>query len=187
MGYIASHIATVPSTGFQWYLIFLEGPFADEIRKEIDAHFLTLAREVGKEVLVVRGLDPSAFRRSVYEAPAFFDEKWRKRAEFPALIVTNRVPSEAVSDANALEKGKVIIFPLADVYREHKSIAGFLTELVEALKQEDAIRSLEDLDGNKLQKGWGWLGKYFKLEPGFFGFNLKLNSAIRDLLAGPRI
>jgi hypothetical protein len=158
----------------------------DGIKKEIDAHFLTLAREARKDVLVVRGLDATAFRQSVYEAPAFFDETWRKRAKFPSLIVTNRVPSEAVSDANALEKGKVIIFPLADIYREHKSIAGFLTELVDALSQEDAMGALEDLDGNKLQKGWSWLGKYFKLEPGFFGFNLKLNSAIKDLLAGSR-
>jgi hypothetical protein len=71
MGYIASHIATVPSTGFKWYLIFLEGPFADEIKKEIDAHFLTLAREVGRDVLVVRGFDPTAFRESVVEARPF--------------------------------------------------------------------------------------------------------------------
>lgn len=32
MGDIASHIATVSSTGFQWDLIFLEGPFADEMK-----------------------------------------------------------------------------------------------------------------------------------------------------------
>jgi len=186
MGYIASHIATVPSTGFQWYLIFLEGPFADEIKKEIDAHFFTLAKEVGKEVLVVRGFDPTAFRDSVLEAPAFFNEKSRKRAAFPSLIVPNRVPTEAVSDANVLEKGKVMIFPLADVYREHKSIAPFLSDLLMALKQEDAIKALDNLDTSKLQKGWGWLGRYFKMEPGFFGFNLKLNSAIKDLLAKAR-
>ncbi len=186
MGYIASHVATVPSTGFKWYLIFLEGPFADEIKKEIDAHFLTLAREVGRDVLVVRGLDPTAFRESVLEAPAFFDEKWRRRAAFPSLIVTNRVPSDAVSDANVLEKGKVMIFPLADIYREHKSIAQFLTDLLQALKQEDTIEALDDLDGNKLQKGWTWLGRYFKMEPGFFGFNVKLNSAIKELLARSR-
>ena len=117
------------------------------------------------------------------EAPAFFDEKWNKRAAFPSLIVTNRVPSNAVSDANVLEKGKVMIFPLADVYREHKSIAGFLTDLLNALKQDDTIEALDNLDGNNLQKGWSWLSRYFKMEPGFFVFNLKLNSAIKDLLA----
>jgi len=76
-----------------------------------------------------------------------------------------------------------MIFPLADVYREHKSIAGFLTDLLNALKQDDTIEALDNLDGNNLQKGWSWLSRYFKMEPGFFVFNLKLNSAIKDLLA----
>jgi hypothetical protein len=186
MAYIASNIATVPSTGFQWYLIFLEGPFADEIKKEIDAHFLTLAKEVGKEVLVVRGFDPTPFRESVMEAPAFFNEKWGNRAAFPCLIVTNRIPTEAVSDADVLEKGKVMIFPLADIYREHKSIAPFLSDLLTALKVEDAVKALDNLDGSTLEKGWGWLSRYFKMDPGFFGFNLKLDSAMRDLLARSR-
>ena len=63
-----------------------------------------------------------------------------------------------------------MIFPLADVYREHKSIASFLTELVDALKKEDAIRASDNLDRSNLQKGWAWLRRYFKMEPGFFGF-----------------
>lgn len=183
MSLMASHIATVPSSGFKWYMIFLEGPFADEIRREIDAHFITLGREAGKDVLVVRGFDPTVFRDSVYEAPAFFDEQWRRRARFPALLVTNCSPADALGSAENLEKGKVIIFPLGEVYQEHRSIAGFLTDLVAALKQEDAIKALETLDGGKLQKGWGWLSKYFKMEPGFFGFNIKIDRAIRDLLA----
>ena len=55
------------------YLIFLEGSFTDEIKKEIDTHFLTRGREVGKDVMVVRGFDPAAFRESVFEADAFRD------------------------------------------------------------------------------------------------------------------
>ena len=55
------------------YLIFLEGSFTDEIKKEIDTHFVTLGREVGKDVMVVRGFDPAAFRESVFDADAFRD------------------------------------------------------------------------------------------------------------------
>lgn len=75
MGYIASHVATVPSTGFKWYLIFLEGPFADEIKKEIDAHFLTLAREVGRDVLVVRGFNSDGFPGIRAGSPGLFRRK----------------------------------------------------------------------------------------------------------------
>jgi hypothetical protein len=183
MTYVASHVGTVPARGFEWYLIFLEGSFADEIKKEIDAHFVTLGREIGENNLAVRGFDPATFRESVFEADAFNNVKWNERVKFPSLIVTNRAPSDALSDANILESGKVMVFPLAELYREQKSLAGFLSELVEALKKEDAMAALESVDGKKLEKGWGWLSKYFKMEPGFFGFSLKLNDAIRDLLA----
>lgn len=182
MGYQASHVATIPSARFQWYLIFLEAAYADDIKKEIDTHFTTLAREVGKDVLVVRGLDATSFRESVREAPAFFDVKWNARVKFPALLVTNRAPAEAVKKSSVLEKGKVLIFPLEDVFREHKSLAGFFTDLTSALKSQDSVIALDSLDGSKLLKGWGWLSKYFKTEPGFYGFHLKLNDAVKDML-----
>ena len=115
MSYIASHIGTVPySREFKWYLIFLECEFEDEIRKEIDANFAALGKEVGGEVLVVRGYDPKTFRESVFakaeqeEAASFYRDDsgrsqfdWYERAEklgfkrgFPLLVVTNKVPSK---------------------------------------------------------------------------------------------
>jgi hypothetical protein len=118
MGYLASHVATIPKQGFQWYLIFLEAAYADDIKREIDSNFSILAREVGKNTLVVRGLDATAFRESVFEASAFYDDKWKERAKFPSLLVTNRVPDQVVSDAHILERGKAMILPLADIYRE---------------------------------------------------------------------
>lgn len=183
MSFTASHIATIPASGFKWYLIFLEGPLSDGIRKQIDEHFIALGRETGRDVLVVRGFDPTPFRDSVYEASAFFDEKWRARARFPALIVTNLPPADALSDVMNLEKGKVMIFPLAEVCEDHGSLSGFLTDIVSALKEEDAITALETLDKGKLEKGWRWLAKYTTMEPGFFGFNVKLDAVISGLLA----
>ena len=183
MSYIASHVATIPSTGFEWYLIFLQGSFTDEINKDIDTHFVTLGREVGRDALVVRGFDPATFRESVFEAPAFQDVKWNNRAKFPSLMVTNRAPAEALTEAGVLETGKVMIFPLAEIYAQHKSLSPFLIDLTEALKKEDALSALENMDATNLAKSWGWLSKYLKMEPGFFGFNVKLNDAIKDLLS----
>jgi hypothetical protein len=184
MSFVASNIATVPSVGFKWYLTILEGPFSDEIKREIDAHFLTLGRAAGKDVLVVRGFDPTEFRESV-EAAAFYDEKWFRRVTFPSLIVTNETPSRALAERGALDNRevKVMVFPLADIYKEHQSITRFLTDLIAALKQPDAVEALQSLNGDELTRGWSWLSKYVKMEPGFFGFNLKLNEAIKDLLA----
>jgi hypothetical protein len=98
--------------------------------------------------------------------------------KFP-LLVTNRDPAKAVAHSSELEKGKVIILPRADLFSEHKSLAGFLSDLTQALKSEESVNALDSLDGSKLQKGWGWLIEYFKMEPGFWGFNLKLNEAVK--------
>jgi hypothetical protein len=35
--FIASNLAKIPASGFKGHLIFLEGPFADEIKKELTA------------------------------------------------------------------------------------------------------------------------------------------------------
>jgi hypothetical protein len=183
MSYIAHHVDTVPSANFLWFLIFLESPIPDDVSKQIDSYFLTLGREVGRDVLVVRGFDPSDFSQSVFEANAFGDVTWNKRARFPSLVVTNRAPSKAVNYTNVLEKGIVMIFPLAEIVRQDKSLSGFLNDLVEALKNEDAIPALESLDGTKIEKAWGWLSKYVKMEPGFYGFKVDLNDAIKKLLA----
>lgn len=183
MSYIANHLATVPSSGFRWYLIFIECPFVDEVQKEIDTHFHRLGQEAGKDALVVRGYEGAGFRNSVFEAPAFLDEKWRERAKFPALLVCSTPPSDALARAENLDNGKVMIFNLREVYAEHKSLAGFLSELVAALGREDALAALESLDRSKLEKGWGWLAKYVKMEPGFFGFNIRLDKAMKDVLA----
>lgn len=183
MSYTASHLATVPTSGYRWYLIFIECPFVDAVHTEIDTHFHRLGQEAGKDALVVRGYTGSGFVGSVFEAPAFFDEKWRARAKFPSLIVSSVPPSEALASSAALDGGQVMIFNLQVIYDEKKSLAGFLSELVAALAREDSLSALHDLDPGKLERGWGWLAKYTKMEPGLFGFNVRLEKVIKDILA----
>jgi hypothetical protein len=182
MSYIASNIKTVPGSGFKWYLIFLESPFADEISKQIDQHFAVLGREVGADALAVRGYDASEFRGSVFEATCFYSEKWSKWAVAPALIVTDIPPIEALADSRNLEQRKVLIFPLAEPYAEDKSLVPFFTKLLSALRDPNALTALQNLQPTKLETAWGWLRKYSKMEPGFFGFHLKADKAVADLL-----
>ena len=182
MSFVASTVATVPVSGFDWYVVFLEGPFADEMRKEIDAHFNTFGREAGANVLAVRGYEPTAFRESVYEAAAFYDPDWKERADFPALLVTNVSPSLALSDAEKLKEAKVMLFPLGGIYQERRTITEFLTDLLKALRSEDTLKSLEKLDKSSLKKGWGWLRRYVEMKPGFFGFNVNLNEVLNDAI-----
>src|SRR5262249_25072488 len=152
MGLLASTISTIPASGFKWYLIFLEGPFQREIRKEIDKYFETLAREVGKDALVVRGLDKTSFKDSFDASVLHHDKEWMRRMPSPALIVMDCAPLEAFANLESLNNCKMIIFPIGDIYKEKKSIGGFLESLVNTLKQDDAIKALETVDPGKLEK-----------------------------------
>jgi hypothetical protein len=41
---------------------------------------------------------------------------------------------------------------------------------------------LENLQPAKLEAAWGWPRKYRKIEPGFFGFYVKVDEAISAFL-----
>lgn len=182
MSYIGSHIATVPSDGFQWYLIFLEDSFNTNLKKDIENHFPVLGREAGADVLVVKGFDAAEFRDSVYETPAFFNDKWRDRAKFPSLLVINGPPSQVLCGVGKLDNSKIMIFPLENIYKEQGTLANFFSDLLEALKSNEAMVALETMEKKALTKWWRWLNKYSKMEPGFFGFSIKLNEILKDVM-----
>lgn len=183
MSYIGSHIATVPSGNFKWYLIFLEDSFNDAIKSEIDKHFTVLGKESGRDILVARGFDASEFRKSIYETPAFYNEEWRERAKFPSLLVTNGPPDRVLQNKDLLDGSKVIIFPLKDTFKEQGTLSGFFNELLETLASEDAIAALEKMEKKSIAKWWRWLNKYSKMEPGFFGFSIDLNAILKDKMS----
>ena len=75
MGFIASELGTIPTTGFDWYVLFLEDGYDDAFRRELTDNFANFAGDVGKRVLAVRGLNPDAFNKaldSVYGSLAKF-------------------------------------------------------------------------------------------------------------------
>jgi hypothetical protein len=180
MSFITIDIASVSATDFDWYLVFVESPFQDGIREDMDKNFLTLGREAGKGVLAIRGYDK-------LEIPEFFNRALGNRIQPPCLLVMNRPPADLVDEKKKgaqarLEAAKLIIFPLTPIFEQDGTLSKFFGNLVNALKSRDALEALEQLDGTKLQKAWGWLSKYVKMEPGFWGFKLKLNDVMRDAL-----
>jgi len=184
MTMMASEIGTVPSAGFKWYMFFLEGPFGDEIKEQIDKHFLTLGREAGPDVLVVRGYEPTKFSKS-FEAESFYGEGEWKSFPTPALVVTNGVPG-SVGNRGGLDEKKVLVFPLADIYEKSEhDIVPFFERLLSALSQSDAMAALDAFEESRLEKYWGWLDKYVDLDIKVFGFGVDLKALIRDHVVKP--
>jgi hypothetical protein len=181
----ASKIGTVPTEGFNWYIVLLEGPFADAIREQIDRYFMTLGQEAGPDVLVVRGYDATEFRDSFIESAAFYGPGDWKNVDVPAIVVTDALPT-AVEQTNGLDQARVMIFPLRQVYERHKDISNFFGKLLAALRSSEASHALEKLDKAKIEKYWSWITDYVELKPGFFGFKADLGKIITELLAKTR-
>ncbi len=187
MTMVASKIGTIPTKGFEWYIILLEGPFGDEIREQIDKYFLELGKEAGPDVLAVRGYDATVFRDSFIESTSFYgrDDLKAKAVDSPAIVVTDALP-EAVERRGGLDTAKVLIFPLRQIYEQHKDISVFFNQLLSALRAPEAMAALEKLDSTDIEKYWGWLTQYIEMKPGFFGFKADLKKIISVLLQKAR-
>lgn len=193
MSMCASKIGTVPTEGFEWYIVLLEGPFGDAIREQIDKYFLTLGKEAGLDVLVVRGYDATTFRNSFIESAAFYrsedapffePDDW-KQVDLPALVVTDALPT-AVETRSGLDQARVMIFPLRQIYEKHQDISIFFGKLLAALNSNEASDALNRLDTSGIEKHWSWMTEYVEMKPGFFGFKLDLGKLITDMLAKAR-
>ncbi len=181
MGYQASNIGTIPANGFNWYIVFVEAEFNDDLRKEIENHFSALGKEVGENVLVVRGYDAKEFRQPFSEASALFEERWSVRIDLPALLIMNRPPVEVMDSAIDLDTTKVICFPLRPIYERHRTVVPFLQELCQALQNPQALEVLDEINPSGVKKFWEWLTKYVEIKPGAFGVSVDLGKAISDL------
>jgi hypothetical protein len=178
MGFRASHIATVPSAGFNWYLIFLEGSLRDPVKREIDDHFDELGRKSGRSTVVIRGYDADSFRESVYA----LNPEWRARAKFPALLVTDKPPAEATRKPGSVDDARVFLFSLEEIYSKDQTLATFLAKLLETLNEPEAVEALEKMERRQQRKQrWGWLNNYLMLEPNFQGFGVRGNQVLKDI------
>ncbi|WP_433965868.1 hypothetical protein [Tunturiibacter gelidiferens] len=185
----ASKIGTVPTIGFDWYIVLLEGPFGDAIREQIDKYFMTLGKEAGPDILVVRGYDATAFRDSFESAALYsrsFDvpDDW-KSTFLPAIVVTDALPT-AIKTPNGLDQAKVMIFPLREIYKKHNDISIFFGKLLAALHSNKASYALDRLDESEIEREWSWMREYVEMKPGFFGFKFDLGKMIAGILAKAR-
>jgi hypothetical protein len=184
MSMIASDIGTIPASGFSWYVLFLEEIWNDPIKAELQSNFLELGKQVGPEVLVIRGFDPEEFYQSAYETLTLYDEEWHKRITRPSLVISDTAPRLLLGESAKLRAAKLIVIPLAPFRnRPPGTIVELLRHLVAALRDENALSALEHLEPGAIQKGWGWLRKYAEVKPSFLGFGVNLKAVLDDLLS----
>lgn len=142
MGYSCTTLGSVRRLGrFEWYIFLLQDGLSDQLRSEIENNFDQLGRSVGEEAVVIRGYDPQRFRREVQEAYAGIYPRLQQIRP-PALFVTDLSPAR-LSDPEA--GGRFMIFPLSNFRQDEGSVADFLSSMVDALGNADALAALARL------------------------------------------
>jgi hypothetical protein len=174
----ASDLAKIPTSDFDWYVIFFEeqDPKKNSALKALlRDNFLSLGKEVGRDVLVVRGHDPAEFYRSAFrETKTLYDAEWNSRITSPALLITDTAPKLLWDEPAKLRAAKIISIPLAPFQQDTKVIAELLQRLLAALRDENAVSALRDLAAfvpskrDEIENKWGWLRVYRAF---LFGFN----------------
>lgn len=180
MGYIATSLAKIPSSGYEWYIFLLEDGWTDSLRRELSDNFQNLAEEVGSEVLVIRGAE--RILDDVLRVYALCEQGYDvSRFPFPGLLIVDTPPAVVMKDKERSKTAKMILLPLSSRYLRPGSITDVLKEIVNALKDPDALHSLQALDSSQIERRWGWITRYFKIKPIFFGFEIDLNRVIEDM------
>ena len=185
MSILATNISSIPKEGYDWYVTFIEFNLESQLKVEIEEYFHKLGKELGPKAIAIRGYDEKQFRESVFEVTALFDA-----VHETSLIVTNKNPELAFSSEQELSDTKAMIFPLGDLFEKQKTIVPFLKDLVNALANNDFVaveKRLENATEEELmeeipalRKAWNWLRKYTDMNPGFFGFNIRLGDLIEN-------
>lgn len=185
MSMIATDVATIPAAGFSWYILFLEQIFHDDLSKQLSENFITLGKEVGRDVLVIRGYDPNTFFDSAYETFTLYDDEWNDRLQRPGILVSDTAPALLLSEEAKLKSAKLIYLPLSSFQKTPtNSLASLLRQLVKSLNSPDAYQALRRQEPRKLSTAWGWLRNFVDLKPNFFGFGVDINAMIDQGVEG---
>src|ERR1700758_3988732 len=134
MSMVARNIGTIPVSGFNWYVLYLEDRFEDPITTELRNNFLEVGNQVGPDVLVIRGFDPDTFYESAYETNTLYGDEWGKRITRPSLLISDTAPRLLLDEPAKLNAAKLISIPLAPLrHQPPGAVVDLLRDLVTAL------------------------------------------------------
>ena len=141
MSYASTDLGSVRNRlgAFDWYFFLLQDGLADQLRAEIEDNFDRLGKIVGQDAVVIRGYDQRRFQREVREAYAGMMPKLKEVLP-PAIFITDVHPAK-LENYDAGGGGQFMVFPLRAI-ADRGSMADFLSRLVEAIEDPDALATL---------------------------------------------
>ena len=171
MGYVLTSVANLPIEEDVNLYIFILGNagWHGDLYEIVDRNFDNIAREIGPNAVIVKGLVanyfPEELRERIFGEP--HDLLWRKGA--PALLITNAHPDQLRPDSLRL------FVPLEEVKECFGSFDAFFDTLAAFARREnndflDRFEDTRDLLAEGLE--------VLELKPNFFGFGVNIKALI---------
>lgn len=173
MGYSLSTLAKLPLDTENDFYIFILGVNANwkgGILQTIYENFDNLAKEIGPNAIIAKGLNP---REWTYELTTkYFGEDAQVDRFFPGILITNSHPDNF--DASSLR----ILISLEQVEENYANTEQFFNLLTDFISRKD----MRFLDFAKNSINWvDEINKAIDLKPNILGFGINFNKLI-DLI-----
>ena len=163
MGYLLNELANLPvDKNVKFYIFVVNGRFRDSLFRTIEENFASIAKDIGSQAVIARGLDAKAFHSQI--ARAYFGQDGEKFLDLlPALIVTNAHPD------NFDEKSVRLVIPLDGVEDRFGGWANFFRSLTEFVQGKDNsfVKKFEEKD-SVLRTA----KRFVSVKPGMFGISI---------------
>lgn len=148
------------------YIFVLHEGWDDENVKNIETNFKKLAKKIGKNALIVEGLDEQLWVAEVGEK-YLGDHFDRYLQLIPALLITNAHPDELKPDSMR------IIISLREVSRQFGDWSQFFALLTQFAKRENVSAFLGKIQ--KEEDAFDVANKIFNFRPGMLGISININ------------
>ena len=173
-GYMISSLGDLPiEDRIKFYIYIINGfSWKGSINEVILENFENIAREIGPNASIVKGLNEPFWSNEIIEK--YLGKSHQQILSLlPALLITNSHPS------NLRENSLRLIIPLRNINRDFFDVSNFFILLVQFIKNGD----LEFL--NKFDDKTSMIDKildYVEISPSFFGIGINLKAFIKNYI-----
>lgn len=195
MGYIATDLATIPMGDYTWYVFLLNEDWEDDASRAVSRHFENFARDVGRDILVVKGAEPRHFYHQMVELYGLRErgainttiyDPLGDEIPFPAILVADRIPEyiEEVYDPQEFDKLKIMVFPVGGDFVRSEDVGQFMKYLSDTLRLTDDFSILTRPYFKGVKAHWMWLTQFMAQPPNFLGCGRPFNEILSTFFKG---
>jgi len=169
MGYLLTSLGNLPvDEEVKFYVFAINGRWQEPLYGMIEQNFTSIARSIGKQAIIAKGLNPVEWYGDIAEKYLGKDHD-DYFPLLPALLITDTHPDRVTTDSLRL------LVPLKDVesrFGGWNQFFSLLSDFVQ-FKNDDFVKRFQ-----KKEDSFDVANKVIKVNPGILGVSINVNELI---------